>query len=122
MSEPVNTDTPAPMLKPKVYDAIKFLVQVFLPAFATFYFALGSTWNLPNVEQTIGTLAAVTTFLGVLLKASKRSYDASGAKYDGQMVISINEEGNLLHTLELNSDPEALGEKKEISFKVVPLK
>lgn len=109
------------LLSSKLYDRIKFLVQVLLPAVGTLYFALGSTWNLPNVEQTLGSIAAITTFLGVLLKASKSSYDASDDKFDGQLVLSIGEQGQLQHLFELNDTPDDIPEKSEFKLKVVKL-
>lgn len=109
------------LLSSKLYDKIKVLVQVILPAFAALYFALGATWNLPAVEQVLGTVAALTTFLGVLLKASKSSYDASDTKFDGQLVLSIGERGQLQHTFELNDQPEGIPEKTEFKLKVVKL-
>lgn len=51
-----------------VYNALKWLVQLLLPASGTLYFALASIWSLPNAEQVVGTIAAVTVFLGVVLK------------------------------------------------------
>ena len=43
----------------------KNLAQIYLPALATLYFALASIWGLPYVEQVVGTITAIDTFLGV---------------------------------------------------------
>jgi hypothetical protein len=107
------------MLSDHSYNLIKKLVQIVLPALATLYFTLSTIWDLPYAEQIVGTLAAVATFLGVVLGLSKKSYDASDAKYDGDVIVTQTPLGNTRYSLELNTDPEELKNKKDISFKVM---
>ena len=59
----------------KVYDILKFMAQIVLPAIGTLYFALAGIWNLPYGEQVVGTITAVDTFLGALLGLSSMSYN-----------------------------------------------
>ena len=59
----------------KMYDALKYIAQIVLPALGTLYFALASIWGFPYAEQIVGTITAVDTFLGVLLKISTDSYN-----------------------------------------------
>lgn len=59
----------------KVYDVLKFIAQIVLPAAATLYFALASIWGLPYAEQVVGTITAVDAFMGVLLGISTASYN-----------------------------------------------
>ena len=63
----------------KVYDVLKFIAQIVLPAVATLYFALASIWGLPYGEQIVGTITAVDAFLGALLGISTAA-DKKGAK------------------------------------------
>ena len=63
------------MVNNKVYDALKFTAQILLPAIATLYFTLASIWGLPYAEQIVGTITAVDTFLGVVLKISTDQYN-----------------------------------------------
>ena len=58
----------------KVYDALKWVALVLLPAAGTLYFALAGIWGLPMGEEILGTLSAVDTFLGVLLGISSAKY------------------------------------------------
>ena len=51
----------------KVYDVLKWIAQVVLPAIATLYFALAGIWGFPYGEEIVGTITAVDTFLGVVL-------------------------------------------------------
>ena len=58
----------------KTYDVLKYIAQVVLPALGTLYFALASIWGFPYGEQIVGTITAVDTFMGVLLKISSDNY------------------------------------------------
>ncbi len=62
----------------KVYDVLKFIAQIGLPALGTLYFALASIWGFPYGEQVVGTITAVDTFLGAILGISSARYNASG--------------------------------------------
>ena len=63
------------MLPNKVYDFLKWFVILFLPALGTLYFALASIWNFPYAEQIVGSITALVTFLGVILKISDVQYN-----------------------------------------------
>lgn len=59
----------------KVYDVLKFVAQIVLPALATFYLTLAGIWGLPFGEQVSGTIMAVDTFLGAVLMISSNKYN-----------------------------------------------
>lgn len=63
------------ILNNKVYDILKYIAQIVLPAIATLYFALSSIWGLPYGEQIVGTITAVDCFLGALLGISSIQYN-----------------------------------------------
>lgn len=58
----------------KVYDILKYLTQIVIPAIGTLYFALATIWGFPYGEQIVGTLTAIDTFLGVCLGISTAKY------------------------------------------------
>lgn len=58
----------------KVYDALKFVAQILLPALGTLYFALAQIWHFPFAEEIVGTITAVDAFLGALLGISTMQY------------------------------------------------
>ena len=58
----------------KVYDILKWVAQIVLPAIATLYFALASIWGLPYGEQIVGTITAIDAFLGAILGISNIQY------------------------------------------------
>lgn len=59
----------------KVYDKLKWIAQILLPALGTLYFALASIWDFPYAEQIVGTITAIDTFLGVILGISTANYN-----------------------------------------------
>lgn len=58
------------------YDILKWIALILLPALATFYAAIAAVWGLPYTEQVVGTITAVDTLLGTLLKISADKYAA----------------------------------------------
>lgn len=65
----------------KTYDVLKYIAQIVLPAIATLYFTLAQIWGLPYAEQIVGTITAIDTFLGVLLKISTNYYEKTVPEY-----------------------------------------
>ena len=59
----------------KVYDVLKWIAQIGLPAVATLYAALAGIWGLPYGDQIVGTIVAVDTALGVVLGISSAKYN-----------------------------------------------
>ena len=62
-------------LSNEVYDILKFIAQIVLPALGTLYFALAGIWGWPYGEQIVGTITAVDAFLGALLGISTAAYN-----------------------------------------------
>lgn len=59
----------------KIYDVLKWIALVVLPAIATLYFALSGIWGFPYGEQIVGTITAIDTFLGAILGISSINYN-----------------------------------------------
>ena len=64
----------------KLYDILKWLVIIVLPALATLYAALAAVWAWPYSEEIVTTITAVDTFLGVLLGISSATYNKEVGK------------------------------------------
>ena len=64
-------------LNDKVYDVLKWITMVALPALYTLYFALATQWGLPYSEEIAKTVMAVITFLGTILGISTAEYRKS---------------------------------------------
>lgn len=58
-----------------LYDILKYIAQIVLPAMATLYFALAKIWGLPYGTEICGTLAAIDAFMGALLQISTNQYN-----------------------------------------------
>lgn len=69
-----------------VYDWLKWVQRIALPAIATLYLALGAIWKdifyLPYPEQVAATITAIDTFLGVLLGISSANYNKANDPAD----------------------------------------
>ena len=64
----------------KVYDVLKWIAQLLLPAVGTLYFALAGIWGMPYGEQIVGTITAIDTFLGVILGIASNTYNKNATK------------------------------------------
>lgn len=62
------------MLPNKVYDVLKWIALIALPALATLWLALGQIWGFPYVNEIGATIIAIDTFLGALLGVSTITY------------------------------------------------
>ena len=64
----------------KVYDILKWIAQILLPALGTLYFALAGIWNFPYAEAIVGTITAIDTFLEIILGISTAQYNKKEVK------------------------------------------
>lgn len=63
------------MLNNKVYDIMKYVTTIAIPAFATLYFALAGVWGWSFAEEVLATCTAIETCLGILLGISTAEYN-----------------------------------------------
>lgn len=61
----------------KIYDILKFIAQIVLPAIATFYVTVANIWGLPMGDEISRTVMAVDTLLGAILMISSSQYKKS---------------------------------------------
>ena len=54
----------------KVYDVLKWVVMIVLPAVSTLYVALAGIWGWPYADEAAGTISAITAFMGAVLMFS----------------------------------------------------
>lgn len=62
------------IMKDRVYDILRFVAEILLPALATLVAALGEVWGF-EYAQIVGTISAVDVFLGAFVAYSKKKYD-----------------------------------------------
>lgn len=61
----------------RLYDVLKYIAQIVLPALGALYFGLAKIWGLPYGTEVVGTIAVLDTFLGTLLGLSSMNYNKS---------------------------------------------
>lgn len=66
-------------LKDSLYNLLKWICLIALPALAVLYFTLAKIWGLPYGAEITATINAVALFIGALIGVSQ---------------ISINKEDN----------------------------
>ena len=66
-------------LSNKVYDILKWVALIVLPALAILYESLAGIWGFPFAEEIPATITAVDLFLGVLLGVSSATYNKNNA-------------------------------------------
>ena len=62
-------------LSDKVYDILKWIVMVVIPAVTTAYVGLSSIWGWPYADAIAKTSAVVCALLGALLGISTAQYN-----------------------------------------------
>ncbi len=103
----------------KVYNALKWIARYLLPALATLYFALSQIWELPYGEEIVGTLAAITAFLGVVLGISTAQYNKTNP-LDGILQVDTCNEAKDTYRLSLSTGFDELKTKDIIKLRVDP--
>ena len=58
----------------KIYDALKYVALIVLPAVAVLWASLGKIWNWPQVTEITATICAVDVFLGAVLQISSNKF------------------------------------------------
>jgi len=108
----------------RLYDALKYVALVVLPGLATLYFGLGQLWNFPAIEQVVGSVTVVDTFLGLILNKSSNNYVNSprnlvGAKPMGKLVVKQDVDGTANGMrFEAYEDPFILPDQQQVVFDV----
>ena len=62
------------MLNSKLYDILKWVTLIVIPAMSTAYVGLAAVWGFPYAEQVAKTACVVCTLLGALLGISTAEY------------------------------------------------
>ena len=72
-----DTTTIKPLIPNRVYDWMKWITILALPAIATLLIAIGNIWNIAILTPVAATVTAVTALLGTVLGISTISYNKS---------------------------------------------
>ncbi len=61
----------------KVYDVLRYIAEIALPALTTLYGVIGATLNIPYTQEAITIAIAVDACLGTMIGISKYQYNKS---------------------------------------------
>ena len=67
------------MLSNKVYDILKWIALVALPAVTTFYGVVGATCNIPYTQEVLTIAVAFDAMLGTMLGISTNKYNKTNS-------------------------------------------
>lgn len=62
-------------LSNKVYDILKYITIIILPAIGAAYTGLSQIWTLPYASEIPATITVICTFLGAILCISTAQYN-----------------------------------------------
>ena len=74
--ETAALEDPKGLLPDRVYDILKWVAIIVMPALATFIVGLGGIWSIPFAGQLAATVTAVGVLLGALLGLSSVKYNS----------------------------------------------
>lgn len=118
MSE--QTASPAPSgfhLSNQVYDLLKWIAQILLPALGTAYYGLAQIWGLPAAEQVVGTIVVIDTLLGVLLGLSSTQYNKQGADGHFSLAPDPDDPNVAVFQMKVDGDAASLVGKRFLTLK-----
>lgn len=71
------------MLKNYVYDCLKWLCLIALPAISVLYTVLANVWHLPLAYEICATIDAIAVFIGSLIGLSTYKYNKAQQQQSG---------------------------------------
>lgn len=112
------------VLSDGAYNVLRQVVEKVFPGLGVLYTALATLWGFTYVTEVVGTLAALAIFGGILLSLARKGYSpvvdngVPPGGYDGQVVSDVNEAGEPVLRLQLDtSSAENILNKQQIVFK-----
>ena len=105
------------MLTNTMYNRMKWVTLVFLPAVGAAYFSLSELLGLPFGDEVVGTIVIICTFFGNLIGISNKQYNSSESKFDGSLVLTPGEDDDSTD-LRFQMEAAKLIEKNQVLLKV----
>ena len=67
-------------LNDSIYNFLKWLALLALPALATFYGVVGKVWDLPYITEIVTTITAIGVLIGTLIGVSQYNINKEKSK------------------------------------------
>lgn len=103
-----------------VYDVLKDVTQIYLPATAALYIALAQIWGWGFQLEVGATITAIVAFLGVALKISTTSYFNSDKSNDGVLVVDQSNPLKDSYLFDVSTPLEDVALRNSITLRVDP--
>ena len=71
----MDSDIPNGLIPDRLYDILKWVAIIVMPALSTFIVGLGGIWSLPYAGQVAATVTALGVLLGAFLGLSSVKYN-----------------------------------------------
>ena len=68
---PEEDTSPSYFIPEKIYQILKWIALIFLPALAVFIGTVGPQWGMSNVESIVITINAIGLFIGTCIGLSQ---------------------------------------------------
>lgn len=113
------------LVKAKLYNQLKWLALIALPAFSAFYLSFGQLWDFPKTTEVVGSLTLIDTLLGALLQLSSKTYQKQQedpANVDGYVTETGRDPDTGIPGLSftISRHPDEFLEKSIVRMKVGP--
>lgn len=93
MSNPRPVNSAGFTIPPKLYDFLKYVALVILPAAAALVLGLGVTLNWTPATVVAGVLTVIDTFLGTILGKSASNFKQQEPMVFGEIVVKQDPDG-----------------------------
>jgi hypothetical protein len=99
-----------------LYRMLRFIALIALPGVGAAYFSLSGIWGLPEPDKVVGSITVISTFLGLLVRQARVSYENDDKRFDGSVNVTNN--GDDTSDVNIQLDPKAIIDKDEVVVKV----
>lgn len=107
-------------IPPKMYDFLKYVALVILPAVAALVITLGTLLHWDAATLAAGIVTAVDTFLGLVLGKSATNFKQLEPGTVGDLVFGTDEDGAAyMKTVRINRENPIFNEGSKLSLNVV---
>lgn len=93
MSNPLPVNSTGFTIPPKLYDFLKYIALVILPAVAALILGLGVSLDWTPATTVAGIITLVDTFLGAILGKSASNFKQQTPLTFGEIVVQQNRDG-----------------------------
>lgn len=107
-------------LDDQMYNTMKWVAQILLPALGSLYFGIAQIWGLPAAEEVVGTIVLVDTFLGALLGLSAKAYNDANEPNAGFLTqVGNDPDTGMPHlSMTLTKTPDELLANKTVTLRI----